>query len=77
MIEGTMTRKEVKDLFGISEATLCVWVKKGKLPPPIAIGRNSFWFRDVIDQVVEGMKAAQFAAVRSGAQRRSGALPRL
>ena len=73
MIDGMISRAELKELFGIKESALCAWMQKGILPRPVILGRGSYWFKEVVDLALQRMKDEQLAAVRSGAHRRSGA----
>lgn len=73
MIDGMISRDELKELFGIKENALCNWMKKGILPRPVSFGRRTYWFKEVVELVLQRMKDEQLEAVRSGAQRRSGA----
>jgi predicted DNA-binding transcriptional regulator AlpA len=42
--------------FSITKRTLSDWIKQGKLPLPIRIGRRLLWKRKTIDDLVDKLE---------------------
>lgn len=38
------SKEEVLEYFGISQATLYRWIKRGWIASPIRLGRKSYWY---------------------------------
>ena len=50
-----LTLKQVSELVGVTRQTIWAWVRHGRFPPPVAIGRNrKLWSRAVIERLLAG-----------------------
>lgn len=49
-----VTAREIADSFRVSDSTVKRWVKEGKLPPPVQVGRKLLWRPEVIARLAEG-----------------------
>jgi predicted DNA-binding transcriptional regulator AlpA len=49
----------IQELMPACKASIYNWVKRGILPPPIKIGRASYWKYSDIIAVIEKMGAAK------------------
>jgi prophage regulatory protein len=45
-----MSKQQVEEEFSISERTLELWVKDGKFPPPVRLGKRAYWTREAIER---------------------------
>ena len=55
-LKGMITRQELKDALGIGETALCRWVKQGKVPAPVRIGKCTYWFDDAIEKTMDTLR---------------------
>ena len=51
-MDNMMNRKEVADLFQVSQATISNFVRDGKMPQAIFIGKRYWFKRDEIMQLM-------------------------
>jgi predicted DNA-binding transcriptional regulator AlpA len=42
--------------FSITKRTLSDWIKQGKFPPPLRIGRRLLWKRKTIDDLIDELE---------------------
>jgi len=42
---------QVSKLLGINKTTIYKWIKKGLLPPPLKVGRRSYYTREFIESL--------------------------
>jgi excisionase family DNA binding protein len=52
--KATISPLEVATIFGVGRDTVYLWIKEGRLPPPIRIGRVIRWRREVIEKILDG-----------------------
>ena len=57
-----LSKHALAALFQVKPQSVMSWYRKGKLPPPIAIGRRIFWLRsEVADLIRRDRKAVAHA----------------
>jgi excisionase family DNA binding protein len=52
--EELLTVREVAKLFRVTEQTVYAWVKSGKLPKPVRLGKRCLWGPRALGRVVRG-----------------------
>jgi excisionase family DNA binding protein len=50
LTELYLTRDEVADLLHVDPQTVSRWLREGKLPQPLRIGRQMLWRRESLDR---------------------------
>jgi excisionase family DNA binding protein len=49
----TLTLNQVAALVGVTRQTITAWVKEGRFPKPLRIGRRRrFWDRDAVERAM-------------------------
>jgi excisionase family DNA binding protein len=51
-----LTREELAALFRVDPQTISHWVKQQKLPPPLRLGRQMLWRRDMLDRFLSRLE---------------------
>lgn len=52
----TMTKQEVAESLGVTPRTVEAYVKRGRLPSPVRIGKRVVFFRASVDKALELMQ---------------------
>jgi hypothetical protein len=52
--DGRMTRKDAATYIGVAEKTLAMWAVNGKGPGSILVGSRRFYFKDILDNYING-----------------------
>jgi prophage regulatory protein len=64
-----MRRKEVLELFGVSNTTLWTWIREHKFPAPIDLGPNSrAWLADEIDELIDRRRETRDRALKTSVE---------
>lgn len=58
-ITRLISAREVAEFYGISHSTLWRWIKDGRVPAPIRIGRRTFWEAQTLLKHVAGLRTQQ------------------
>jgi hypothetical protein len=52
--DGRLTRRDAATYLGFSEKTLAMWAVSGKGPSSVLVGSRRFYFKEVLDDYVQG-----------------------
>ncbi|ODP35230.1 hypothetical protein A9762_11105 [Pandoraea sp. ISTKB] len=53
-IDPVLRRQVVREMLGVANSTLHVWIKDGRFPPPLELGpRVRGWRRSVVEDYLE------------------------
>lgn len=50
---------ELRDMIPVSHSTVWRYVNMGVLPPPVKIGRNTFWAKAEVEAAIKKLLAAR------------------
>lgn len=56
--DGRMTRRDAATYLGCAEKTLAMWHVGGKGPPSVLVGGRRFYFKEKLDEYIQGDSAA-------------------
>lgn len=73
-MQDITTIPEVAEKFGVTTRSVCDWITKGELPPPVQLGRKRFWFKETLDDFLAAkVSHAAEAATQSASRGRYAA----
>ncbi len=51
---------DIRRIFGVTDMTIHRWIKDGKLPKPIKMGRIRYWKKEDVDSIVNSEPGTSF-----------------